>query len=75
MNNLIKGGEIHLDDSAVNITNNGDESFTLTIYSFDKDPYEIVYTKSELELLSNFIYRIVGEIRDTESPTKNKWEC
>lgn len=61
---MTKGGEIHLDISAVNIANNGDKSFTLTIYSFDKYPYEIVYTKSELELLANFIHRIIGENND-----------
>jgi hypothetical protein len=58
---MTKGSEIHLDVSAVNITNNNDKTFTLTIYSFDKYPYEIVYTKEELELLAGFIYRAIEE--------------
>lgn len=58
---MSKFSEIHLDASAVNISNTGDKSFTLTIYSFDKDPYEIIYTGSELELLADFIYKTIGE--------------
>jgi hypothetical protein len=54
--------EIHLDDSMVRIQHNPNlkhKPFLVEIYTFDNEPYQIRFSKDDLELLTGFINRTI----------------
>jgi hypothetical protein len=56
--------EIYLDDSMVRIQNNPNlknKPFLVEIYTFDSEPYSVRFSEGDLELLSGFIQRTIGE--------------
>jgi hypothetical protein len=56
--------EIYLDDSMVRIQHNPNlknKPFLVEIYTFDSEPYSVRFSESDLELLSGFIQRTIGE--------------